>query len=241
MTAMTVPPPGWIPIGARELQSSARRHLRRALLLSSLGHVSFLALLLWAQARHPEIEGRLFEEPIRVLPIPNLPPLLPPPASPDHAAVTPSNKDGTLVLTERRIQVDADTPPYIPPVSAGGGVSSGDAQRRDAKAGPEVNVVQGEPGENDFVPHETEPKPTFHPDPDYPEWARDAGIQGRVLLHVLVGADGHVRRVVILENVIGLGDAAAKGISRWVFLPARSNGNPVAVWVTIPVHYFLQP
>jgi len=239
MTAMTVPPPGWVPIGARELQSYARRHLRRGLLVSSLGHVSFLALLLWAQARHPEIEARLFRNPIRVLPIPNLPPLLPPPVSPDHAAVARASKDGAIAPSKRGdLPDDVDQPPTLPGVSPGQGVGTAPEDHTAPAAGTD-GAVPREPGESDFVSHEVEPEAIFHPDPEYPEWARESGIQGRVLLHVLVGVDGRVRRVVIQEDIIGLGEAAAKGISRWVFRPARSNGQPVSVWVKIPVRFYL--
>ena len=123
-------------------------------------------------------------------------------------------------------------------MSPGQGVGTAPEDHTAPAAGTD-GAVPREPGESDFVSHEVEPEAIFHPDPEYPEWARESGIQGRVLLHVLVGVDGRVRRVVIQEDIIGLGEAAAKGISRWVFRPARSNGQPVSVWVKIPVRFYL--
>jgi protein TonB len=97
-----------------------------------------------------------------------------------------------------------------------------------------------EPGESESVPHDEEPIPIFHPDPEYPGWARESGVQGTVQLHVLVGLDGLVKRVVIRKDVIGLGDAARAGIARWTFRPAMFHGHPVAVWILIPVRFWLQ-
>jgi protein TonB len=83
------------------------------------------------------------------------------------------------------------------------------------------------------------PVPVFAPTPEYPAWAREAGVTGRVLLNVLVGTDGRVRRVVIEKEENGLGKAAHDGILRWIFRPARSNGAAVATWVAVPVVFRL--
>jgi protein TonB len=96
-----------------------------------------------------------------------------------------------------------------------------------------------EPAESDFVAYDAPPVPLFHPDPNYPTWARDAEIQGRVVLHVLVGMDGRVTRIAVRRDVRGLTDAAREAISRWIFRPARSGTHAVAVWVEIPVEFRL--
>jgi len=95
------------------------------------------------------------------------------------------------------------------------------------------------PGEGEFVYYEDEPVPVTQVKPDYPEFARDAQIQGTVLLHVLVGKDGRVKNVKVKKSITGLDDAAIKAIKQWVFKPALSNNKPVAVWVEVPMNFHL--
>jgi protein TonB len=90
-----------------------------------------------------------------------------------------------------------------------------------------------------YRPVDELPVPIFAPTPEYPGWAREAGITGRVLLNVLVGADGRVRRVVIDKDENGLGGAAREALLKWVFRPARANGAAVATWVAVPVVFRL--
>ena len=73
--------------------------------------------------------------------------------------------------------------------------------------------------------------------PAYPEFAREAQIQGKVILHVLVDKNGRVKNVKVIRGVTGLNEAAVDAIKKWVFKPALSNNKPVAVWVEIPMDF----
>ncbi|MBX3044657.1 MAG: energy transducer TonB [Candidatus Kapabacteria bacterium] len=76
----------------------------------------------------------------------------------------------------------------------------------------------------------------------YPDMARRAGIEGRVIVRVLVGADGKVRRSVIedSDNVM-LNDAAIKAVNDYgLFTPAIQNGQPITCWVSIPITFRLR-
>jgi protein TonB len=78
--------------------------------------------------------------------------------------------------------------------------------------------------------------------PDYPQVARDAMVDGLVVVLVLVGRDGRVREAKVdAKNSIPLLDQAAlESAKKWVFSPALANGHPVAVWTAIPFHFVLQ-
>jgi len=242
MTAMTIPPPGWVPFGASELRGSPRSRLTRALVVSALGHLTLLALLLWVEARHPDEGVRVYGTPVVLVPIPPvamplLPPshLSPPSGFPRDVGRVPSTPgDPTTIRGD-----------IVLPSVTGRPVDGREPAQASSETGHAAVVtdvppsLSREPGENESVPHEEEPVPIFHPDPDYPGWAREAGVQGTVQLHVLVGADGLVKRIVIRKDVIGLGEAAEVGIARWTFRPARSHGHPVAVWILVPVHFSL--
>lgn len=78
--------------------------------------------------------------------------------------------------------------------------------------------------------------------PIYPEEARRAGVQGRVLLEALVRADGSVVGVVVKESVAGypeLDRKAVEAVAQWRFQPATINGNPVDSSVEIPIEFRL--
>lgn len=76
----------------------------------------------------------------------------------------------------------------------------------------------------------------------YPEMARRANIEGRVVVRVLVGADGKARKAVVedSDNVM-LNDAAIKAINDYgTFIPAIQNGQPITCWVSIPINFRLR-
>lgn len=92
----------------------------------------------------------------------------------------------------------------------------------------------------DFVAVEEQAVPVNNPDPEYPDFARRAGIEGRVIVKAWVTAEGTVREVQLLRGTHELLDeAAVAAVRRWTFTPAKQNGRPVAIWVSIPVNFRL--
>ena len=63
---------------------------------------------------------------------------------------------------------------------------------------------------------------------------QEAGFDGKVLVHMLIGKDGHVLRAEVDEKLHAplLDAAALEAALRWEFRPELVNGHPVAVWVT---------
>jgi protein TonB len=80
------------------------------------------------------------------------------------------------------------------------------------------------------------------PRPDYPENARREGREGRVLLRVLVDAQGRSKRVEInaSSGSDALDRAAAEAIKSWRFHPARQGEQPVESWLRVPIEFHLQ-
>ncbi len=68
--------------------------------------------------------------------------------------------------------------------------------------------------------------------PEYPEIARQAGIEGDVFLEMIVGIDGHVDSIRILRGPSVFHEAAREAAMRMHFRPARHNGHPVRVRVS---------
>ena len=77
--------------------------------------------------------------------------------------------------------------------------------------------------------------------PEYPSFARDAGVEGLVLVHALIGKDGRVVRAEVdaKHSIPMLNQTALEAAKRWVFTPATTNGHPVAVWYAIPFRFVL--
>src|SRR5262249_25988292 len=77
--------------------------------------------------------------------------------------------------------------------------------------------------------------------PTYPEIARQAGVEGLVIVNVLVGKTGRVldARLDEKRHVPMLNEAALAAARQWVFTPALANGRPVAVWTGIPFKFRL--
>jgi len=80
-----------------------------------------------------------------------------------------------------------------------------------------------------------------NPAPDYPPMARRHGEQGRVMLRVLVGADGDPREIVVKTSsgFERLDRAAQETVRRWRFVPARMGTVAVDAWVIVPIVFAL--
>jgi TonB family protein len=63
--------------------------------------------------------------------------------------------------------------------------------------------------------------------PAYPEDARRLGVEGVVLLDLVLGPQGRVETVVVRESIASLDAAAMRCVCAWRFEPARRNGRPV--------------
>lgn len=102
------------------------------------------------------------------------------------------------------------------------------------------------PGEADSLPPygsyvyvEELPEAIVRVPPEYPPLAREAGVEGTVLVQALVGRDGLVKNVRVQRSIPMLDTAADAAVRRWRFKPAMSQGRPVAVWVAIPIKFSL--
>jgi TonB family protein len=233
MNALTLPPHGSNAGPIRDLVMHARANLTRGLLLSALAHIAILATIILLQHREPAL--RLVEGTVSL--IPNPPVVTPPHERPRGEIPNAPQSEG---IWDPKPEVPKDLPQGLldmPPVDVPrGGVGPGSV--REGVELPAM-VEQADPAEDVFVYFDQEPVPIRHPDPEYPAWARENGISGTVLLHVLVGLDGRVRRVNVIRGVRGLSEAAQEALHRWTFRPAMANGRPVKVWVEIPVQFRL--
>ena len=93
----------------------------------------------------------------------------------------------------------------------------------------------------DFVPYDTPPEPKYWFKPKYPDIARQAGIEGLLILKLLVDTDGAVLKVQVLKPFhLALDDAAVEAAKSWKFSPAKQRDKPVRVWVSFPVNFILK-
>jgi len=85
------------------------------------------------------------------------------------------------------------------------------------------------------------PRPQRTVAPEYPSRARKKGTTGLVRLSLLVGVDGRVRDVRVLESSPPgvFDDAAVAAVRQWTYAPATYEGQPVATRVTQPIDFRL--
>ena len=74
----------------------------------------------------------------------------------------------------------------------------------------------------------------------YPEIARQAGIEGRVTVKVLVSEGGSVIKVGSISGPDVFHEEVRSKASNLEFTPGLQNGRPVKVWVTVPFNFRLK-
>jgi len=80
-----------------------------------------------------------------------------------------------------------------------------------------------------------------HVNPVYPPAAKDAKVQGSVVLHAIIGKDGTIENLQVVSGPKELLTSALDAVRQWTYKPFLLNGEPTQVETTITVNYLLQP
>ena len=227
----------FMPYGAPELKEVARKYTVRAVLVASGIWIVVFLLSLGTTAL---LALRPHETSVVIVPYREL--AAPPPLTQD--APPPQ-----INVTQPIAPPTAAVPVPVPEAQAPPEQTIA-TQEDIAQTTPSVGTDQGEmvvapPSDEDlpkfgeYVYVEELPEAVTKVTPVYPDLAREAGVDGTVLVQALVGKDGKVKDTKVVKSITMLDAAAESAVRQWVFKPALSNNKPVAVWVAVPVKFTL--
>jgi periplasmic protein TonB len=176
------------------------------------------------------------------------PPPPPPPPPPAPRAQNQPKPMATPIPTENKFQAPVETPEQVKPeegINLGieGGVPGG------VEGGVPGGVVGGVVGGLPDAPPPPqavrvggqikEPKKLKTVNPAYPDIAKQARVQGVVILECTISPQGKVTDVKVLRGIPLLDAAAIDAVKQWVYSPTLLNGVPVPVIMTVTVNFRL--
>ncbi len=230
----------FMPYGAPDLMEVAQKYMFRA---TMLGMAAVMGIMLAFALTNFIIAKQQAAIPVVQMQVSDL--AAPPPLSDDTPPEQIKVVDPAAAPPAAAIPVpvpDAEAPPEQTIMS----------QDELAASTPGVNtegdgnqIVVAPPSEDDtpkfgeYVYVEELPEAVTRVTPQYPDLAREAGVDGTVQVQALVGKDGRVRDVRVVKSIPMLDASAIAAVKQWVFKPALSNNKPVAVWVAVPVKFSL--
>jgi TonB family protein len=84
----------------------------------------------------------------------------------------------------------------------------------------------------------TRPQVISKTDPPYTKEAKDAKVQGTVILRITVDANGNVTDAEVEKGLDkGLDENAVNTLKTWKFKPATKNGKPVSSKLSVEVSF----
>ncbi|MEE8336300.1 MAG: energy transducer TonB, partial [Candidatus Neomarinimicrobiota bacterium] len=106
---------------------------------------------------------------------------------------------------------------------------------------PNIDFL-GTPKKSGWVAYDDPPYPKSKISPKYPKKAREKGYEGTVIVSVFVNEKGKVTETAVIKSIPGSGldESAINSIKKVRFKPAKKEGKPVGVWISIPVHFRLK-
>jgi protein TonB len=86
------------------------------------------------------------------------------------------------------------------------------------------------------------PRKTKDQRPQYPTAALKARREGMVIAESVISSRGCVRELRVVKSAgLDLDVAGLLAVSQWEFEPARQDGRPIAVRMTVTVNFTIQP
>jgi len=224
--------------------------------LSLAAHVAAVgALLLVPHAARPELPSvAALARDVIVLPVTRTDP--PPVVAAPPVRVAPPRPTAPLAVTDPVRPVPATAGVIAVPMTVPDGLPTDDAPVcAGCTLGPgAVPPVPGGgengPGTGTGTGTVTEPVrvggvvvppvKVHHVDPVYPQIAKQAGVQGTVVIDCVIDPMGNVVQARVLKSVPLLTDAAVAAVSQWKYRPSQLNGTPVPVIMTVHVDFRLR-
>ena len=95
--------------------------------------------------------------------------------------------------------------------------------------------------QSEFYAFDEPPVLIRHVAPTYPALARQAGIEGMVLLRVVVGTDGKVESASVIQSDVtpAMEKAAIAAARKFIFKPAKQRTVPVRASMAVPIRFKL--
>jgi periplasmic protein TonB len=246
MTATTAPSERvslfeFMPYGAPELVEVQRKYMLRAVMLSS---GCWVVLFLLGFAGHQIAATRKPKE-TSVIVVPYREIAAPPPLSNDaappqvrvSAAVAAPAAAVPVPVPDAEAPSDATIKSQEEIAAATPSMAQADDKGQQIVVAPPTDEELPKFGEYVYV--EELPEAIHKEAPQYPDLAREASVDGTVMVQALVGKDGKVKDTRVVKSIPMLDAAAVAAVRQWVFKPALSNNKPVAVWVAVPVKFTL--
>jgi protein TonB len=231
----------FMPYGAPELKEVAKKYMVRAILVSSGAWIALWVLGIGGNLlmSHRPKETSVIIVPYREISAP--PPLsneTPPPqvavatAVAAPAAAIPVPVPDAEAPMEQTIKSQEEIAAATPSMT-----------NQDDKGAQIIIAPQSDdelPKYGEYVYVEELPEAITTVQPQYPDIAREAGVDGTVMVQALVGKDGKVKDTRVVKSIPMLDAAASAAVRQFVFKPALSNNKPVAVWVAVPLKFSLR-
>ncbi|MGH7452095.1 MAG: energy transducer TonB [bacterium] len=233
------------PYGLPELKENYRKYLVRAFVIAII--FNFAGLGAYWGAVYLDKE----EPPTRVVRIMKYSELGPPPSIAENKlAVAPSITVSSVVKPSIGIPVPVPDAMVDPEQTFASqtemnqyvGPEFGDGKNGDQTIITEVSDLQIEDDSPppDFVPFEKPPAVIKRVEPVYPELARKANMEGKVIVKVWIDKHGKVKEVVILKSTTEtFNEPAIAAAKQWKFTPAMMKHGPIDVWSTLTFHFNL--
>ena len=193
--------------------------------------VCMLMVAIGCQTQYRQVEET--QEPVASKPIPhNMEALPPPPPREKKLHITPTDKNVAFTIPE---------PTPIEELTDASGLVFEDMEEEEVL--PEI-ISDREPEINEFVFVEEHPKvlnlSKVQQAIGYPQEARDAAIEGSVVVRVLVDEKGNYQTHKLINSVHPLLDkSVSRQLSGLKFTPAIQSGKPTKFWVNIPFSFKL--
>lgn len=170
------------------------------------------------------------------------PPAVPAPVTPQIVAPVAT----TAADPRDRAGVLGDTQPDAEAQGSGSGGGAGTGQGSGIGEGTGAGIGPGSGAGTGGGPYRagsgiTAPTLLHEVRPEYTDDARRRGLEGDVILEIVVRRDGTVGDVKVLRGLGGgLERRAIDAVRQWRFSPARRTGTPVDVYVEVAVEFKLR-
>jgi protein TonB len=228
----------FMPYGAPELMEVARKYMFRATMVAIGSMVGVFVLMF--------VTNMILSQQREAIPVVQMqvsdlaaPPPLSQDTPPPQVQVAPAAAPPAAAIP---VPVPDAEAPQEQTIMSQEEIATSTPGMAESGEGQQIVVAPSEdelPKFGDYVYVEELPEAITRVPPQYPDLAREAGVDGTVMVQALVGKDGKVKDVRVVKSIPMLDENAKAAVRQWVFKPALSNNKPVAVWVGVPVKFSL--